>query len=62
TLGGLVTELRNSIPDVGDSVQVDGLTLAVLEMDNYRVARVQVDQHSDDPEPARPDGSKEVSR
>jgi hypothetical protein len=31
-------------------------------MDNYRVARVQVDQDSDDPEPARPDGSKEVSR
>jgi CBS domain containing-hemolysin-like protein len=62
TMGGLVTELRNSIPDVGDSVQVDGLTLTVLEMDNYRVARVQVDQDSDGQIPAPPDDTEEASR
>jgi CBS domain containing-hemolysin-like protein len=61
-MGGLVTELRNSIPDVGDSVQVDGLTLTVLEMDNYRVARVQVDQDSDGQVPAPPDDTEEASR
>ena len=45
TIGGLVTELRRSIPAVGDTVQIDELTLTVVEMDNYRVARVQVDEN-----------------
>ncbi len=49
TLGGLVTELRNSIPSIGDTVQVEGFTLTVVEMDNYRVARVQIDENHQEP-------------
>lgn len=41
TLGGFVTELREGIPTVGDLVVHDGIGFRVVEMDQYRVAKVQ---------------------
>lgn len=44
TVGGLVTELHNRIPVVGDTVTIEGLRLTVLEMDQYRVAQVRIER------------------
>lgn len=44
TLGGFVTELRQGIPAVGDEVLYDGITFRVVEMDQYRVAKVRVER------------------
>lgn len=41
TLGGFVTELHNAIPDVGDEAEYEGVVFRVIEMDQYRVARVE---------------------
>lgn len=42
TVAGLVLDRLQRIPVVGDSVVVDGHTLTVLEMDQRRIARVEV--------------------
>lgn len=41
TLGGFITELRNAIPEAGDEAEYEGVVFQVLEMDQYRVARVE---------------------
>ncbi len=41
TLGGFITELRNAVPSDGDEVTYEGIVFRVLEMDQYRVARVE---------------------
>ena len=43
TVGGFVMGRLGRIPQVGDEVQADGLTLQVEEMDGLRVARLRVD-------------------
>lgn len=55
TMGGLVTELHNRIPAVGDSVVVEGLRLTVIEMDQYRVAQVRIEW--EEPSDAAGEGS-----
>lgn len=47
TVGGFVTEVRQEIPSVGDHISVDRITLTVLEMDTYRVAKVRLDATGD---------------
>lgn len=42
TIGGLVMEVLNRIPETGDAVEIEGLRLTVLEMRGRRVARVRV--------------------
>ena len=42
TVGGLVFDALGKIPEVGDEICVDGLTIAVLRMDGRRIARVRV--------------------
>lgn len=44
TLGGLVTEAHNRIPSVGDAIRIGSLDFTVLEMDQYRVAKVRIDR------------------
>ncbi|MDQ4044145.1 MAG: hypothetical protein M3173_01655, partial [Chloroflexota bacterium] len=62
TIGGLVTEVHNRIPSVGDRITIDGLVFTVMEMDSYRVARVKVERQSE--QSPVPDGKsvKEVER
>ncbi len=57
TLGGLVMERLGRLPVVGDTVEVEGRTLTVLELDGRRVAWVQLG-----PSPVGPgeDGSADV--
>jgi CBS domain containing-hemolysin-like protein len=43
TLGGFVTELRRNIPSEGDTVHYEDIAFHVLEMDQYRVAKVRVE-------------------
>lgn len=47
TLGGFVTELRSGIPAEGDAVFYEGIAFRVLVMDQYRVAKVQVEPAGD---------------
>src|SRR3954447_18729713 len=42
TLGGLVMQRLGRLPTVGDTVQVEGRQLSVLQMDGHRVAWVQL--------------------
>ena len=43
TLGGLIFDVAGCIPDVGDTVHVDGLVITVLRMDRHRVDRVRIE-------------------
>ena len=44
TLGGLVMTRLGRIPEVGDRIEVDGLTLRVEELDGRRVALVRMER------------------
>jgi len=44
TVGGLVMTRLGRIPEVGDRVEVDGLTLRVEELDGRRVALVRMER------------------
>ncbi len=41
SLGGVVVEHVGRVPSVGDSVQLDGISLTVAEMDGHRVALIE---------------------
>lgn len=41
--GGLFLAVGGAIPDVGDAVEVDGVTMTVIRMDRRRIDRVRVD-------------------
>ncbi len=43
TVGGLIFDQAGRIPDVGDSIDIDGMTITVLRMDRHRVDRVRID-------------------
>jgi len=43
TLGGLITAQLERLPDVGDTIVVDGWTLEVLAIEGFRVDRVRVE-------------------
>jgi len=58
SLGGLILELAGRIPEVGESFEWGGLTLAVEEMDGPRISRVSVTEHSHD-EPGAGSGEDE---
>ena len=42
SLGGLVMELHEELPEVGDSVICEGLEITVAEMDSHRVVAAEV--------------------
>jgi putative hemolysin len=42
TIGGVAFRHLDYLPQVGDSVNIDGIVLTVLEMDAHRIARVRV--------------------
>ncbi|WP_256839721.1 hemolysin family protein [Ornithinimicrobium faecis] len=42
TVGGLILERLGRLAEAGDTVEVEGLTLEVLQMDGMRIARVRV--------------------
>ncbi len=48
TVGGLVYHEIGGVPNVGDTVEVDALTLTVESTDGRRVGKVLVVQHRDD--------------
>ena len=54
TVGGYMFDVLGRLAVVGDTVTVDGVTLEVIEMDRYRIAKVRVSplQHAHEPEPA----------
>ena len=43
TVGGLFLAIAGHIPDEGDSVKLDGVTMTVLRMDRQRIDRLRVD-------------------
>jgi CBS domain containing-hemolysin-like protein len=43
TVGGLMLDLVGRVPDVGDSVEVDGFRLTALEVRGRRIARVRIE-------------------
>jgi CBS domain containing-hemolysin-like protein len=42
TIGGVAFRHLDHLPQVGDSISVDGITITVLEMDEHRIASVRV--------------------
>ncbi|WP_136057035.1 hemolysin family protein [Microbacterium sp. K24] len=53
TIAGFVTERLGRLAVVGDSIEVDGATLRVTELDRRRISRVQVTAHTEaEPAPA----------
>lgn len=59
TLAGLVVARLGRIPDVGDTVEVDGWTLEVLRRDRNRVAEIRVQRstaHTTDHDPGHDPG------
>ena len=42
TLGGLILEKMEKIPDVGESLEVGNLLLTILKADGYSVKQVKV--------------------
>jgi CBS domain containing-hemolysin-like protein len=42
TLGGLIADRLARIPQAGDSLEIDGVTLTVVAMDGLRVERVRL--------------------
>ncbi len=47
TVGGLYLHISGAIPEVGDSVAVDGLQMTVMEMDRRRIDRLRVESTGD---------------
>jgi CBS domain containing-hemolysin-like protein len=43
TVGGLMLDLVGRVPDVGDSVEVDGFRLTALEVRGRRIGRVRIE-------------------
>jgi len=42
TLNGLILERLERIPDVGEQLQIDDLTLTVLKADGYSIKQVKI--------------------
>lgn len=42
TIGGVLYRRLDRLPAVGDSVQIEGISMTVLEMEGHRVARMEV--------------------
>ncbi len=57
TLAGFVVTRLGRMPEVGDSVSWDGLTLTVAALDGRRVDRVEVRQTPDGEQPAAVEGA-----
>jgi putative hemolysin len=55
TVAGYVLAELGRLPEIGDTIEVDGRTLAVVELDGRRIARLLV---GPPPEPAAADGSR----
>jgi putative hemolysin len=58
TVAGYVLSALGRLPSVGDTVEVAGRRLTVIEMDARRIARVRVGPAADGPpaDPAHPTG------
>ena len=52
TIAGFVTEQLGRLAVVGDTVEVEGATIQVAELDRRRIARVRVTAHADGDRPA----------
>lgn len=52
TIAGFVTEQLGRLAVVGDTVEVEGATIQVAELDRRRIARVRVTVHGDGDRPA----------
>jgi putative hemolysin len=59
TVGGLVYHSIGGVPNVGDTVEVDGLTLTVESTDGRRVGKVLVVRHRDDDDRAAQEAENE---
>ena len=45
TIGGVAFRLLDRLPEVNDQVVIEGITIEILDMDNHRIAKVQVAPH-----------------
>jgi putative hemolysin len=52
TVAGFVLAELGRLPEVGDTIEVEGRTLAVLELDGRRISRLSVDRPADEGEDA----------
>jgi CBS domain containing-hemolysin-like protein len=48
TLGGLITALLEHLPDLGDTVEIDGWLFEVVGVDGFRVDRVEITPPAED--------------
>lgn len=48
TLGGLITALLEHLPDLGDTVEIDGWLFEVVGVDGFRVDRVKITPPAED--------------
>ncbi len=55
TVGGLMLDVAGRVPDVGDSVEVDGFRLTALEVRGRRIGRVRIEPTG----PSKPDADDE---
>lgn len=46
TIGGVAFRLLDRLPQVNDQVVMEGISITVMEMDNHRIAKVQVSQYA----------------
>ncbi|MBI5282842.1 MAG: HlyC/CorC family transporter [Candidatus Solibacter usitatus] len=56
TVGGLVCEWHGAVPKTGEQVERDGLRIAVLSADDYRVDRVRISASAQHSEPQEQTG------
>ena len=60
TVGGVAFRHFDHVPEVGDSVVVDGTTLTVLAMDYHRIAKLRVVKGKIEPSDEDVDGAEKA--
>ena len=48
TLGGLIVNFKEEIPDQGETVEIEGFTFKILEVSNTKIELVEVKIKSED--------------
>ena len=62
TLAGLLLARLGHIPEPGESVEIAGRRLTVVEVDRRRIARVRVEELEPESEPVEKRGAKSAER
>ncbi len=62
TVGGWVSEMLEKVPEVDDSFELEGLCFRVVEMDGFRVTKVQITRKQEEPESSEAPAEKEKEK